>query len=51
MVRTEHSEDEPAATAEFWRAVRYLVEWAEGQPVEVVQPPLVTPPPEYRTAA
>ena len=43
----EHQE---AATADFWREVAYIVEWA-GRQVEVVQPPLVAPPPEYRTAA
>lgn len=36
---------------EFWRAVRYVVEWADGESVEVEQPPLDAPPPEYQSAA
>lgn len=36
---------------EFWRAVRYIVEWADGQTVEIEQLPLDVPPAAYRSAA
>lgn len=50
VMDTKDETVEESATAEFWRSVRYIVEWA-GVPVEVEQPPLVAPPPEYRSAA
>lgn len=49
MASPKCDEQEPA-TAEFWRAVTYAVEWANGQTIEVEQPPLVAPPVEYRAA-
>jgi len=50
METVEKPEVEPAATAEFWREVDAIVEWAEHAGVRVGQPPLVAPPPEYRAA-
>jgi hypothetical protein len=34
--------DRPSDLAEFWAEVDYVVEWANGQETEVVQPPLPT---------
>jgi hypothetical protein len=50
METTERPVEEPAATAEFWREVDAIVEWAEHAGVRVGQPPLVEPPAEYRAA-
>lgn len=46
---TEQAEHTPLG--DWWTAVRYVVEWADGQTVTVEQPPLDEPPPEYRVAA
>lgn len=50
MAPRPEAENDEAATAEFWREVKAVVEWAEHSGVRVGQPPLVAPDPEYQAA-